>query len=191
MRSAQGVVSKKYHQCSKDDLVLAYKELFGIAPCRTCQGVDWNGVYKSIIKQYQKLKTIPMSDAKYIWNPAHKGMLFFLKGRPLKVGDPTDQKTLEMVFKDPKRSGLVINNPNYLNEEKIEEPILIPGTKAKEVEENHEHNHEDCNGCDEDKPCPECEEKEKVRKLKEAGKTIDQIKAETGISKTKIKKYLG
>lgn len=188
MTSAQGVISKKYHQCSQDELRQAHKELFGVAPCRKCQAgeIDWNSVYKKIVKQYNQLKQLPMSQEKLIWNPIHKGMTFFLKGRPLTVGNSTDQKTLETIFLDPKRKGIVIENPNF----------------------------EGCDDCDDDHPCEECEEKKKaeaaakanevvetttvdeseqkelVIKLKASGLSNNKIAKQTGISYKKIKEYL-
>lgn len=163
---AQGVVEKPYKECTQSELTEAYRELFGIIPCAKCNSIDWSGVHRSIIKQYNTLKTLNanMGNLKYVWNPVHKGVRTFISGRSVD-SNTTDQTLLEIIFNDPKRQGLVILNPDYLPEEAIKDEF----SKVEKVN---------------------ITDKEKVRELFSKGYSKNRIKKETGISPAKIKQYL-
>lgn len=149
---------------------MAYEEVFGFAPCGTCQGVDWKQKYNSVVKQYAKLNNIQitMSNAKFIWNPKKEKVFTFVNGRVVN-SDCKDQSILEKLFNDPKKD-VVILNPNYKVEGKSKE-VKTVDTKAID-------------------PVKTESDKDLVNRLSSEGKTIDEIKEQTGISKTKIKDYL-
>jgi predicted metal-binding protein len=179
LRSAQGVISKSYSKCTKEEISEAYKEVFGLTPCGTCQGVDWKMIYNKVVKQYAKNNNIliTMSNAKFIWNPKKDKVFTFVNGRVVK-SDCKDQAILEKLFNDPKKD-VVILNPNYKIEGKVE---TITGPESGS--EIRTAVSVDLT------PVDESSEIETVKSLIASGKTIDEIKEQTGLSKTKIKKYL-
>lgn len=94
----------------------AHIEIFGVAPCPTgkCGKINWEKVYSNIVKRYNKINNITqeVKTGKYIWNPIHEGLVAFVRGYPV-TSMTKDQQVLEDLFNDPKRKGLVIENPNY------------------------------------------------------------------------------
>lgn len=110
---------KPFHEYTKDELAGIYTELFGYTPCKTCKGVDWQGVYTSILKVLDKKnqKSNAMSKKKYIWNNEYIGYICFANGQPVKVGDEVEQEVMEIIFNNKKLLPLVLINPSFKQEQ--------------------------------------------------------------------------
>lgn len=169
------VLQKGFNNCSYDEIEEAYIETFGFPPCQSCTGArKYKDAYDALYKNFYKLSKIismkPKADQKYYWNPEKAKVIVHLNvnGRAAAYsGNTTDQEVLEKLYNQPRRAGIVLLNPDY---------------KETVIEKT-----EDCTGEDD---CQECKDIARCKELKVHGKNIDEIKSITGISKTKIKKYL-
>lgn len=107
------MVIKPFHKYNKDELANIYTELFGFTPCKTCNGVDWYGVYASILKVFNNKNLNDMKKQKYIWNNEYINYICFANGQPVKVGDEVEQDILEIIYNNKNLLPLVILNPNF------------------------------------------------------------------------------
>lgn len=110
------MVIKPFNEYTKDELANIYTELFGYAPCKTCKGVDWKGVYLSILKVLNNKKSNIMNNNKYIWNNEYLNYICFVNGQPVKVGDEVEQEIMEIIYQNKNLLPLVILNPNLKDE---------------------------------------------------------------------------
>lgn len=100
----------------KQLIIEAYKDAFNMNLCNTCGNVDLQGAVNSIIKFYNK----NLKDMKFKWNSQYEGILLFINGAAVRVGDKCEQSVLEAIFNDPNRSGLVIKIEE--KKEEVEQP---------------------------------------------------------------------
>jgi hypothetical protein len=169
------VLQKGFNNCSHDEIEEAYIETFGFPPCQSCTGArKYKDAYDALYKNFYKLSKIismkPKADQKYYWNPEKAKVIVHLNvnGRAAAYsGNTTDQEVLEKLYNQPRRAGIVLLNPDYVEAKEPKQKIV---TQVSNISDESD--------------------KDKVVRLKAAGNDVEKIKELTGISKTKIKKYL-
>jgi hypothetical protein len=193
MGLVEAVLHKGFNACTHQEIDAAYRDHFGFPPCKSCTGTKkyrdaYDALYKSIYKLKKIIPMKPTPDQKYYWNPEKSKLIVHVNvnGRAAAYsGNCTDQRVLEKIYNNPRRAGIVLINPDFKksNDDESKDSKEVLSTEQigdKAVTPVVETVTED----------PIKKEADLVKSLHVAGKNIDEIKAETGISKTKIKAYL-